>query len=321
MTALIQLDEAHSGILRFALAASPLRRQAIFLTLSALRFSNPDEIAARLRRSDPPAFPEPLANIAHALMTFRVRDIVHALHGPVDGLVGCLHKLGDDALHPVQYRSLVALLTKPEHHARAKVLRQMQKIKPATVAILLALRPPFIIHDLVQAFGTVEDVYRFNAGLDLIYEIVPHVEEEELIASIRALGPTSDLGAWLGRWTAKATTFPLSPPIRDDRDFRYLGTAAALRDAAARYRNCLRASKLPYSAVGRNLTLSTSMRPRLLNWRACPKTGACWKASMVLTMATLRGRPSGQSGRSWKVWAFWFRPVSLTPAAIIGQRS
>ncbi len=48
---LITLDTLYPGILRFALQASPLRREGIFLTLSYLRPGSPEDLAARLARS------------------------------------------------------------------------------------------------------------------------------------------------------------------------------------------------------------------------------------------------------------------------------
>ncbi len=48
---LISLDAAHPGILRFALQASPLRRQGIYLCLAHLRPGSPADLAARLARS------------------------------------------------------------------------------------------------------------------------------------------------------------------------------------------------------------------------------------------------------------------------------
>ncbi len=86
---LIALDAAHPGILRFALQSSPLRRQGIFLTLSYLRPGSPEDLAARLAyASDLPRSHDPLATIATALVTLRVRDLAHALHPGVEGLVG-----------------------------------------------------------------------------------------------------------------------------------------------------------------------------------------------------------------------------------------
>ncbi len=50
--------------------------------------------------------------------------------------------------------------------------------------------------------------------------------------------------------STRPRTFPVSPPLHDDPDFVFLSTAEAIRDAAVRYRNCLK-TKLPYCALGR----------------------------------------------------------------------
>ena len=79
---LIRCDEVYPGILRFALSGSPLRRQAIFLTLSCVRHAGPEQVEARLgplAGVDKPSHNDPIATICHVLMTCRVREIVHAL--------------------------------------------------------------------------------------------------------------------------------------------------------------------------------------------------------------------------------------------------
>ncbi len=97
---LVRCDEVHPGILRYALSCSPLRRQAIFLTLACVRHDEPEQVAVRLgplAGADKPSYTDPNAVICHVLMTCRVREIVHALYGFVEGLVGALSRLGGHA--------------------------------------------------------------------------------------------------------------------------------------------------------------------------------------------------------------------------------
>ncbi len=178
---LVRCDEVHPGILRYALSCSPLRRQAIFLTLSCVRQNGPEQVATRLgplAGADKPSHTDPNAVICHVLMTCRVREIVQALYGFVEGLVGALSRLGDDPLHPVKYRTLVALLTKPEHEARARVLNQIEKITPATIAVLFSLKHPFVMRDLVETFASAKHVHQFHGALHLIRYLVPAVTDE-----------------------------------------------------------------------------------------------------------------------------------------------
>ena len=77
--------------------------------------------------------------ISHALVACRrVRDLLHAAYGPVDGLLGALKRLGDDPLPRESYRDLMSVLTEPEHRVRAKVLEQMSEhhVRPPNHALV-----------------------------------------------------------------------------------------------------------------------------------------------------------------------------------------
>src|SRR5687767_14139922 len=152
LSALIELDDARPGTLRLALSGSALRRQAFFITLSLLR-NGVEEVAGRLRPlCADQTKTTPLAEVASVLATCRVRDIGRALYGDVEGLVGALGRLGHAPLHPLTYRRLVAILTRPEHRHRAKVLRQVPRITSSTLSVLMALKPPFVLPELVERF-------------------------------------------------------------------------------------------------------------------------------------------------------------------------
>jgi hypothetical protein len=93
LSKLVECDAVHPSTLRLALTASPLRRQAIFLTLSHLHFTSPESLAARLYPAEAPASSDPLWAISTGLVTMRVRDLVQALHPGVAGLMGALNRL------------------------------------------------------------------------------------------------------------------------------------------------------------------------------------------------------------------------------------
>ncbi|MBJ6128564.1 hypothetical protein [Microvirga splendida] len=266
LSALISHDEAHPGILRFTISASTLRRQAIFSVLAAISHDGIEAVAARLR----PLIPNdrrhvsgPLALISSVLMTRRVRDIVHALYGPVEGLVGVLGRLGDKPLRPTTYSTILALLSQPEHRARAKVLRQMEDVSASAPAILLALRPPFLLPNLIDGFRSADQVTEFRAAIDLICRVVPSVTELELAKSLADLGPDGHLDRWTDRWLQKAKRFPLSPPIQDDGEFVVLRSPKAMRDAAARFQNCLE-TKIGFCIVGRNAYVEYRPEPSVI---------------------------------------------------------
>ncbi len=288
LNAAISCDEAHPGFLRFCVTSSALRRQIIFGALALVSYEGAEAIAARLRpliRHDRPPISDPLAVIATVLMTRRVRDISRALYGPVEGLVGVFGRLGDKPLHPVTYRTIVSLLSKPEHRARAKVLRQMQTVPASAPAVLLALKPPFLLPNLLECFRSVEEVTQFQSAIDLVQCVVPNVTQVELAKSIADLGPDAKLDDWCERWLHKSQRFPFVPPIRDDGEFVVLRSAKAMRDAAARFRNCL-ATKVGFCIVGRNAYVEYQPTPAIIelvglsqgHWMLCgiygPDNGA-----------------------------------------------
>ncbi|MFC5483407.1 hypothetical protein [Microvirga aerilata] len=225
-------------------------------------FEDADAVAARFRSG----MPEPhtfdgsaSAVIGRMLVMGRVRDIVSALHGPVQGLLGALNRLGGDPLPQTAYRSLVHLLTAPEHKTRAKALQQLDKIDLSTLSALRWLHPSFVHTDFVRRFRSVEKVEQFNAAIELIHEVAPHVTDEELAESIKALGPSSDLGSWVKRWLAKGV-FPVAQEIADDAEWTGLRSAEAMHDAAVRFSNCLR-TKVPLVALGRSFYLEYRPAP------------------------------------------------------------
>jgi hypothetical protein len=238
----------------------------MFLVLASLDWNSPETVASHLRNigsGENIPSDDPLQVISHALMTSRrVRDIVHALHGPVDSLLGALKRLGDEPLPRDAYRTLVSVLTEPEHRARAKVLRQMSSITPHHLTTLMWLEKPFILKELVENLRP-KDVSRFWMAVGLIHQLVPEVKTEDLVASLqRSLRPGTGLDNWLQRWASRATQFPISLS-GIDMAFTPLASAEAVRDAATRYRNCL-GTKFGALALGRVLYLEYRAAPAIV---------------------------------------------------------
>jgi hypothetical protein len=119
LEAIAEADKVRSGILRIALSASSLRRQTMFLVLASLDWVTPETMATNLRNLNiegGPSNATPLQVISHALVACRrVRDLLHAAYGPVDGLIGALKRLGDDPLPRGSYGDLMSVLAEPKH--------------------------------------------------------------------------------------------------------------------------------------------------------------------------------------------------------------
>ncbi len=184
----------------------------------------------------------------------------------MDGLLGALKRIGDEPLPRDAYRTLVSMLTEPEHRARAKVLRQMSSITAHHLTTLMWLEEPFILKELVENLRP-KDVSRFWMAIGLIHELVPEVKTEDLVASLqRSLQPGAGLDRWVQRWASKATQFQISPS-GIDRAFTPLASAEAVMDAATRYRNCL-GIKFGALALGRVSYLEYRPTPAIIELTA-----------------------------------------------------
>jgi hypothetical protein len=196
--------------------------------------------------------------------------------------VGALNRIGDDALHPLKYRTLVRMLREPDQR-RARVLKQVEVISETTLSVLRVLDPTFLYPDIVKRFRSTASVQAFNAAVDLIRRVVPSVTDEDLLASLKALGPTSGLDTWAQRWVTKAE-FPLLPPITDDEDWRVLRTGEAMAEAGQRFRNCLK-GRVAVVALGR-VPLTLSGAPSLQSSNSSPSRDPKGASSTLWTAFT-----------------------------------
>ena len=150
-----------------------------------------------------------------------------------EGLVRALERLGEIAWQPEDYRALLTLLADPKP---AKTLRHAVEISPAQVRTLSALPKP-----LRDAGGAATRVTAGQARL---------LAEAHVLLSRRL--PQDVLAQRIAVWTRAPTAKALFNLVADDfrRELpkpphpgtdrlKPLETAAAIRDAARRYRNCL----------------------------------------------------------------------------------
>jgi len=203
-------------------------------------------------------------------MTVRVRDLLRALYGPVEGLIGTLSRLGFDPLAPEDYWTLIEVHTDPRHRSRARILRSLRTVTGQSIRTLLVLQPPYLLPVLVRRLSSVQQIDDFQCSIDLIKRLVPGVIDADLVASLKSLRPSTHIREWVTRWLHRTTVFLNDPPIKDDNEFVLLNSASAIRDAARRYSNCLARDRLDHCALGRegyveHLPTQTLVELRLLN--------------------------------------------------------
>lgn len=150
-----------------------------------------------------------------------------------EGLRRALEHLGEIAWTPADYRVLLALLTEP---AAAKRLRHAAAITPDEVRTLDALPPAVRIHGGgPMRMGPAQAVLLAEAHAALSRRLSPAVLTERIAAWARA----PDTKALFALVAEDFRLDPPAPPHPGTERLRPLADAAAIRDAARRYRNCL----------------------------------------------------------------------------------
>ncbi|WP_210250151.1 hypothetical protein [Microvirga aerophila] len=233
--------------------------------LASLDWNAPEAVVACLKNipsDENLPSDDPFSTISRALTTCRrVRDVLHTLYGPVDGLLGALKRLGDEPLPKDSYRTLIRLLIEPEHRARTKVLRQMSRITANHLTTLMSLEKPFILKELVERLRP-KDVSQFWLAIALIHQLVPEATTEDLVASLTSLQPGVGLNRWVQKQVSRATRFPVTLSGLD-KTFTPLTSAEAIRAKALQYQNCLR-TELGEVALSRKYFLEYRPAPAII---------------------------------------------------------
>lgn len=186
-----------------------------------------------------------VAALGELVLKGRLRLAVRAVAGD-DGPAGlerALSRMGETAWAPEDYRSLLRLLGEPKP---AKVLRHAQAIDAEMVRSLSRMPPP-----MGEATGLA-----LTLGRDGVAVL------REAFEALRFRSGEAAALAAAGRWGQARSAKALFEAVRDDLYPEpaappHLGTArlkpitskAGLREAARRFRNCLR-DHTPYAASG-----------------------------------------------------------------------
>jgi hypothetical protein len=254
LDAVLRLDEAHAGFLRFLHTASTLRRQGVYLALTRLDWDRADEFASWLRRSRPQSdntHSSSLAVIASGLMRFRVRDIVTSVFGATPpGLLGSLAKCGDNPLDEFHYMLLHAMHDDPKNRARANLLRHAIEIDDDAIEVVWRLPPPLLRPEVLAQINRPEHIEQYAPALHLIRRLHPAITDEDLAVSFSQMPLGSGLANWVMRWLERAECLAPSLPYAGDEMLRPIVSAADMREVARRYHNCLR-SRIGAVALGR----------------------------------------------------------------------
>lgn len=257
--------EGPEHILQFAISASNLRRQCIFIALAALEGDNVAAIADQFRRHRPTEDwrDQPAIDLAHALTKWRANDIVEAMFGGVPcGMVGGLNKIGAAPFRdPAMYRKLHDLLAGHYGRLRAEALLQLRRISEGCINIALGLDPAICRPGVLESVRSIETADAINMTAELARSLADATDD-----SLRQSVPVDAKGgwnAWANRWIGKAERFPVRPPIPDDDEIVGLHAADQIRDASRRFENCLQ-SRISGPAIGRCYYLEWIPNPAII---------------------------------------------------------
>jgi hypothetical protein len=161
-----------------------------------------------------------------------------------DGLLRALERLGEEAWTAAAYTALLTILADP---VRAKVLHHAEVIAPADVDGLAA------IPDAVLRAGA-GSLKLNRMQSELLTEAYRAIEQRSGAAAAAEAaarwGRSKTLKALFDR-AAQDVIADLPPqPFAGGPTLRPLGSKAAMREAAAKYRNCLATDRMAWAAGG-----------------------------------------------------------------------
>lgn len=240
---LLDIDETSPGFLRWVMQTSALRRQLCGLVAAEVLQDGLDSVGARLNPSI-----EPLKQIATSLVSSPARSVATAVMGDIpEGYMGALAKCGEQPFSKHDgYRMLCELLSNGGAE-RVAVLRQASSINYAALRSLSHLDPLLCKAGFVGKLRSMRQVRAANYVVKIAKEGAG-AADESICASAKALH--SPL-AWVNRWIAGVKNLPLVPPPLGP-EFRALCTPDDMRDAARRYKNCLK-GRIASAVLGREV--------------------------------------------------------------------
>ncbi|WP_460452341.1 hypothetical protein [Alsobacter sp. SYSU BS001988] len=249
----------NAEILAPSMYFSVLRRQVLFLSLAFLEIGDERSIKKRLCQAASEVGDGHHASskgAGRALVTLRPKRILKAVLGREDlpkGLVGTLARLGrSPLLAPKTYQSLTGIYIEdtPLNRRRRKTLAQISG--PVTgMAIRVAQEiDPALQHPRVLTSIHIHDAPRLNSALTFLRAHCRAATDEALHASLSIFGPARRINAWFRSWAERCDQFPSKWPVLAQPELVALDTAEKLRDAARRFKNCLR-DRVPECLLGR----------------------------------------------------------------------
>jgi hypothetical protein len=178
----------------------------------------------------------PLAFDAAALLEAPLNEATAlVVADPPAGLRRALQRLGEEAWCGLHYEALLALLACP---VRAKTLRHAQTIRPATMEALAALPQSLVRAGVGTRFALTADQARLLAETwDAV--LLRRTPEDAAHEALRWGQCGSAKALFDNARDSMHPEFP-EPPFSGSARLAPLATKAALREAAIRYRNCLR---------------------------------------------------------------------------------
>lgn len=229
-SSLIQIDATSPGTLRRVLAASPMRRQAIFSVL-----------ARHLAWDGQDTEPCDADTLGQILGKARARDILAGTFDTVpDGWLGALHRIGGRPLiGPSSYIRLHCIFADRSERRRATALRHIGLIDDRVLRVLDALDDHLVHVETQKRLRTATEAQDFNRAVVILKSVCSAATDEAIAAGIERLPPSVTLDRLLSRFLARADCFP-QHPIAGDDDLRPLETARQLHEVAVRFQNCLK---------------------------------------------------------------------------------
>lgn len=240
LDALLQIDFAKPGLLRFLHTASDLRRQAVFLVLARLDWD-------RLDGCSPWALKacslegDPTGALATALASVRVRDLIGNVFGATPtGLIGALSRCGSDPLEEFNYTLLHDIFDDPKNKPRRALLRHAPKIDDDLVDVVWRLPKALLRPEVLNHIKSSDDIAQYASALNVLRRLHPKISDEDFALSLSQMSPGSSLAHWIRRWIERALHLPPALPFAGDKEMRPLLSASDMKEVARRYQNCLR---------------------------------------------------------------------------------